>query len=53
MLPLGLGGAQRVVVLRGRRPDGGPVEQVADLVVGRLREVVVPDADGVERIGRR
>ena len=37
---------------RGRDRGRGPLEQVADLVVGRLREVLVPEADGVERLGR-
>src|SRR4051812_13149334 len=30
----------------------GPPEQLADLLVSRLREVLVPQADGVERFGR-
>src|SRR4051794_8075753 len=30
----------------------GPPEQLADLLIGRLREVLVPEAHRVERLGR-
>src|SRR4051794_41042381 len=36
---------------RGVATVSGPPEQVADLLVGRLREVLVPEADRVERLG--
>ena len=30
---------------------GRPFKQVVDLLVGRLREIAIPEADGVERLG--